>query len=219
MTVRLAVIGAACGALLCAQAPVRSPCVVDEGPRDPSFVRFRTELLAATVNRSFERLRPLLAPDVDTSEVGGLERSVGPEAFRDKHRLHDRGSPSWTALEQLVSFGGRFSDSGVFCAPYYSCPSPSADLDDVVVTGTDVPVYSEPSAASALITRLSCTVIKAASAESLNNVPVGADWFGVILNSGKVGFIPSGSFVWPDMFIVSGRSMGQWRVQSFKAVD
>src|SRR5688572_4230341 len=202
------------GSALCSQTP--PSCVIDEGMRDQSFVTFRTELLAALRSRSFDRLRPLLMSDIDASEVGGLTDVVGADAFRNEHRLNDPDSSYWAEFERLASLGGRFQEEGSFCAPYFSCPPPEPESGDVVIVRRDVPAHSGPSKSSPVLTRLSCTVVKPATGDAPARVRSAPDWFGIVLTSGQVAFVPSDAIARPDWFMLFRQKDGEWRLAAIK---
>lgn len=107
----------------------------DEGPRDTSFVEFRTKLLAAVEKRDVEFLRSIVDPAIAAATPNG----GGAKAFFARWHPERSDSDLWPLLKTILGMGGAYvrSDDGVqFCAPYVFTHFPSS-LD---VTGHAVVV-------------------------------------------------------------------------------
>jgi hypothetical protein len=62
-------------------------------------------------------------------------------------------------------------------------------------------------------------VVKPAAGKAPAVVRPAPDWFGILLNSGQVAFVPSQAIARPDMFMLFGQENGRWRLSAVKAFD
>jgi hypothetical protein len=191
-----AAILAACLASLCAGAaqrvPAASPRVlrpVDEGPRDPSLVAFRTRLLRAV--RAHDRTYLLTAIDPNIATTFGREDS-GKAAFERIWKLNDDPDRSdlWSVLESVLTLGGTFMGSTKFWAPYVytKFPSDLSAFDHGVVLRSNAPVFAAPSANSGTLTSVSFEILRMELPSAPEPSPE-AGWVQVRLGQGQRGYM------------------------------
>lgn len=181
-------------------------CFVDDGLKDQSLVTFRNKVLVAARQKSLIQLRPLVAFDVYvTKESSGWQKLV------TLYRLDDRQSEYWSIFaDSLV--GGKFVSSNRFCAPFYSCPFPPPwAADQIVILGRDVPAFERPARDSSVLQRLSCDVLKSASAPDEPAAPLG--WTAIRLESGGWAYVEAKFAVDPNGYRVEAQKRaGRWRL-------
>lgn len=189
--------------------PVIAPnrvCFVDEAERDQSLVRYREELRAALKTRDLEQIRPRIGPSVTLGHYG-VQRLNLLDVLADRNNVY------WNELADALAHGGVFQSNGSFCSPFYSCPSPPQwDPAFVLILGTDVPAYAQPSAASPVVARLSCDVVKALiGADGLPpETPETAQWTGIWTPSGQRAFVRNTQVAQPSTYVHLAKRKGQW---------
>jgi len=106
---------------------------VDEASRDPTFVAYRAQLLAAVRRRDSAAVLAATDPNIRTG-------------FGDEGGIKDlKLDTLWSELEQILTLGGTFR-SGMFWAPYvYSAWPESHDaFQHVAVIAANVPLRETP---------------------------------------------------------------------------
>ena len=122
----------------------------DEGPRDLSFVEFRTQLITAVDKHDAAYLQSILHASV----AGSSAKDAGAKAFVARWQPQRANSEVWPLLKAILNLGGAYvrSDDGVqFCAPYVFTHFPAA-LDRAshgVLIQKGVVLKRAPSAVSA----------------------------------------------------------------------
>ena len=126
---------------------------VDEGPRDPGFAAFRSDLIAAVERMDADYVLTVAPENLDT---GSLIDEFGADLGRDALKLGwmpEELPPEqwdlWPALREILANGGRFVEPGKFCAPYFHTELPASLANDPnyrygVVTADRLTVYREP---------------------------------------------------------------------------
>ena len=134
---------------------------VDEGAKDPSFRDFRAGLLQAARNGQVGVVIDSLAEDVKRHEH---QAEGGRAEFVRYWRLNREPQRFLSLLIGVLEFGGRFNESGEFVAPYTytEFPGPEHDIHKyVILTESDVPVYSAASRTAKVRQRLSYALLRA----------------------------------------------------------
>ena len=180
---------------------------IDEGPRDPSFVAYRDQLLAAVRARDAKAVAALADPDIRTSFGGD-----GGRADLERALPH-----IWTDLEQLLVLGGTFRD-GMFWAPYVYSAFPEAEdsFETLAVIADAVPMRATPDANAVAIATLSRDLVTRASAFSGEET----QWLNIKTADGQTGFVES-RFVRSPVGYRAGfvKSADGWRMNALVAGD
>lgn len=157
---------------------------VDEGPRRPDFLAFRTSLQEIIARRDVPGLLRVVHPKIRNS-FGGDD---GVEAFRRLWRLDQADSELWRELGSVLTLGGVFEGPDTFVAPYVFARWPD-DIDPfehVAVVGTGVRVRSAPGPRGRVVATLSYEILRLGSS-GYRQEP----WTSVLLRNGRRGFVAS----------------------------
>lgn len=133
----------------------------DEASQDPSFLEFRTKLIAAAERKDLKYVQSIMDPKIHLS-LGGF---YGLSGFR---KLWKNESEFWAEFLPVIKNGGRFTGEGTnklktFSAPYVFTDMPE-DLDHFevfAVFGENVNLRERPDAGATVITKLSYNIVKA----------------------------------------------------------
>ena len=179
---------------------------VDEAAKDPSFVAYRDQLLAAVRARDTKTVLGLIDPKVRTS-FGG---DSGHGSLTEEH---------WKALEELLPLGGTFRD-GMFWAPYvYSTwPEERDAFEELAIVGDGLPLRESADAKAPAMAMLSRDVVMRAG-EPAARGERGA-WTKVTTADGKTGFVES-KFVRSSVDYRAGfvKTPDGWRMNALVAGD
>ena len=190
----------------------------DEGLRDDEFMAFRDRLIQAIRFREPERLVTM----IDSQILNGVDVPDGAQSFANIWRIDASDSALWAVLEEIVTRGGAYvrSNLGVkFCAPYVFTHFPS-DLSvdhHVAVLDENVPVMSDASASSDVLTLVSYAILSVSDWNTVKDSQQGnVDWLKVKLAAQKVGYIDRTRVRSPKLdyhacFLYRG---GKWRLFS-----
>jgi hypothetical protein len=190
---------------------------VDEAPLDPSFLKFREDLLRAVDRRDAPFILSILDPSIKNS-FGGND---GIAEFRQMWRLEKADSELWGVLQSVLTHGGTFRDD-FFTAPYVFSSFPS-DLtgDDLegyhlgAVLEENVPLRSRPDENSPPAVRLSYHIVK-----TIDEPGLPAGWIKVATTTGTSGYIPMSTFRNVIDYRASfTRQSGAWRMIMLLAGD
>lgn len=204
---------------------------VDEAAKDPSFVEFRTNLIAAAERKDTKYVIAAMDPKIELS-FGGHQ---GIADFKEMWKPDAKNSLFWNEFLTILKNGGSFGeDTGDnvsrFFAPYtYSeyPDDPEVDLfRDGIVIGTDVNLREKPSTKSKVVGSLSHNIVKIDFQKSvLKKRPAGIDmdeyaWYKIETFGGKKGYV-SGDYVrgGVDYRIGFEKKNGKWRMTFFLAGD
>lgn len=202
---------------------------VDEAKDDPSFLAFRTKLIAAAERRDVKHILTVLDPKIELS-FGGHS---GIADFKSLWKINSRQSKFWEEFLAVMKNGGSFTGEGrnrrtSFAAPYTYTVWPD-DLDAFehhVIFGTDVNLREQPSTDAKVIDKLSYNVVKFDDQLSTRQ-KTGAgeedwefDWYRVETLGGKKGFVKA-EFVRSPIDYRAGfeRKRGVWKMTFFIAGD
>lgn len=199
-------LGPALLALAAFAAPATLP-PVDECAADPSFVAFRSTLLAATKRRDVDAIIRALDDKV-VVDFGGGE---GQSAFRESWRLNDpERSQLWEELENALKLGCAVTD-GLAIAP-----SLSAQLDPDL--SEEVFVLAEP---GALLSDENGKAIRTLNWDLLEatGASINADFILVRLPSGATGRVTGRVRTSLDYRLTMQKRSGAWHITAFVAGD
>jgi hypothetical protein len=193
-----------------ATAPPSCP-PVDEGPRDPEFVRFRAGLQAAVARRDVAAVMAVVDPAIKHS-FGGDDGIAG---FRARWRPEAPDSELWRALGSVLALGGRWQAAEGFVAPYtFTCEVPDA-FTTVIVIGRGVAVRASASTAAAVVARVDYAVLSVAEGAWDTE-----GWVKVRIAGGREGYVAAALTRTPiDDRAFFARKGGQWRLVTFVRGD
>lgn len=188
---------------------------LDEASKDPSFVKFRQELLEAIERRDSRYVLGILDPRIQNS-FGG-DGGVGE--FKTMRQPERRDSKVWDELRKVLTHGGAFRD-GVFWAPYVFTDFPD-DLDAFeygAVLEEKVTLRSKPDASAPAVATLSYHIVKIAY-DGLSDIE-NPTWYKVATTDGQEGYVPASSVASPvDYRAGFEKQGGKWRMVAFIAGD
>jgi hypothetical protein len=194
--------------------------VWDDGPQDPSFVKFRDGLKDILARKDAKALMKIVAPNIKNSFDNAED---GAAKFRKGWKPEDPKSAIWPALSLVVNMGGNFDSKTAFSAPYVSSAFPS-DLDvfeHLVVTTEGAVMRSAPKADAPIVRKLDhdiLTVVKTASKPQHEAGP--NDWSEVKDANGVQGFVLDRDVRSPiDYRAYFEKKKGRWLMTSFLAGD
>lgn len=171
---------------------------------------FRSRLAAAIKARDANALVALAASDIKLDFGGG----TGTEELRK--RLGDPGRDLWTELDELMALGCSANDQGGITIPWYF-DQDMGRIDatsGMLVTGVDVPVFSDPDPKSQQVAKISWDVVEIATLDPER------DYQQVELANKAVGFIATDklrSLI--DYRLMASSRNGNWRITSLVAGD
>jgi len=136
---------------------------VDEAKLDPSFLAFRTKLIAAAERKDANFIHSILDPKIELS-FGG---DSGIPTFKRMWKIESKNTKFWAELLPVIKNGGTFDRvdgkrTGVFFAPYTFNSFP-ADLDGFehfVIFGSDVNLRKEPRTDAEVVAKLSYNIVQ-----------------------------------------------------------
>ncbi len=202
---------------------------VDDAAKDPSFVEFRTNLIAAAERKDTKYVIAAMDPKIELS-FGGHQ---GIADFKEMWKPDAKNSLFWKELLAILKLGGIFDDSVppvTFVAPYTFSDFPNDPaLDafrDGIVIGTDVNLREKPSTKSKVVGSLSHNIVKIDFEKSvLKKKRAGIDmeeyaWFKVETFGGKKGYV-SADYVRLALDYRMGfeKQDGKWKITFFIAGD
>ena len=196
-------------------APARRLEPLDEASKDPSFVKFRQELLEAVERRDARYVLGILDPTIHNS-FGG---DGGIEEFKTRWKPERSDSKLWDELRKVLTHGGAFED-GMFWAPYVFTNFPE-DLDAFeygAVLEEKVILRSKPQASAPPVATLSYHIVKIdyEGSGDLEN----PTWYKVATTDGQEGYVPASSVTSPvDYRAGFEKQGGTWRMVAFIAGD
>lgn len=136
---------------------------VDEAAEDPSFLAFRTKLIAAAERKDAAFILNILDPKINLS-FGGDE---GIADFKRIWKINAKTSPFWKEFLPVIKNGGSFFRDGtkrtnLFYAPYsfQSFPDDLDAFENHVIFGSDVNLRKEPDMKSEVIAKLSYNIVQ-----------------------------------------------------------
>jgi hypothetical protein len=202
---------------------------VDDAPKDPSLLEFRTRLMDAARRQDLDYVLSVLAPHVVNS-FGGDE---GIEGFKRHWELDTGRTRVWSTLLEVLSMGGtlhvtpsaaEIGAEAEFWAPYvYSrWPNEFDSFEYGAITGEKVKVRSRPSRRAPVVATLSYHIVKmspdaVADEEAKDQT---TSWVKIATPDGKDGYVSSRFLRSPiDYRIGFVKGNGKWLIKTFVAGD
>jgi hypothetical protein len=137
---------------------------LDQGQYIEDFKDFREGLQEIVKNKDVVALKQIIAPDVHHSF--GMD-GTGIKSFLtswelDKSQPTEQNEQFWRIFEKILKYGGAFSESDVFMAPYYysSWPEGFDAYEYGTVIGENVNIYKNSSDILTPIGTLTYKIIK-----------------------------------------------------------
>lgn len=215
--------------MLSAAAQERYVMPVDEAAQDPSFLAFRTKLIAAAERKDTKYLMSIVDPKLEYS-FGGYS---GLAQFKKLWKLGRADSKFWKEFLLVLKNGGTFTGEGrnrlnSFAAPYTFTTFPN-DLDGFeyhAIFGSNVNLRERPGTDSPVIAMLSYNVVRVDEQRSTRKktgpgeYDFEYDWYAVETLGGKKGFVKS-EYVRSPIDYRAGfeKKRGIWKMTFFIAGD
>lgn len=187
----------------------------DEAAKDPSFLAYRKELLAAVRRRDLTALSAALDPQIHYSF--GIEKP-GREGFYAAWKVK-KGDPSlWKEMEEVLVHGGAFGNNGEFVAPwiYARWPEQYDSLDYVAVLAPKATIYSKPGGKGKVLAVVGHTMLKVGRQDPREH----PGWMEVEAPNKKHGYVKAdltrGGL---DFRAVFEKKNGKWKMITFIGGD
>lgn len=187
----------------------------DEASKDPSFLAYRQNLLAAVKRHDLPALSAALDPKIYYSY--GIQKP-GRDGFFAAWKVK-KGDPSlWREMEEVLIHGGAFGQNGDFVAPYIFAKWPEKydSLDYVAVLSPKASVYTKPDAQSPVVAEVGSTMLKLSRLNEKEHV----GWTEVEVTPKKTGYIRNkdvrGGM---DFRAIFEKKNGKWRMVTFIGGD
>jgi hypothetical protein len=191
---------------------------VDEGTADPSFDRFRGELLRAVERRDTTALMAVVASDIRNT----FGDDNGQQAFRRMWRIDRADSELWSTLERVLRNGGAFrvaGDDSLFMAPYVYAAWPD-DFDafqHVATLRADAIVRDAPDSAATALGVLPHRIVAIGWPPTRS---ASEAWTEIVLSDGRRGWVANEDVYSPVGYrAIFARRDGAWRMITLIAGD
>lgn len=202
-------------ALLVAALPSQAATTlqpVDTAAKDPSFLKFRTQLMNTLAKKDAKGLIAVLDKHIKVS-FGG---EAGVEDFKKAWGLNKPAtSPVWSELGQALKMGGSFDQHKSFIAPYVASAWPE-NLDPFeysAVIAKNVNIRAKPDMKGAVIKTVSYEVLPIEYSQNMQ-------WTTIKLSNGKKGYIATQYMRSPiDYRAYFDKVNGAWKLTAFVAGD
>ena len=197
---------------------------VDQASEDPSFVAFRTKLIAAAERKDAKFILLIVDPNISNG-FGGRD---GIANFKKDWKIESKESEFWAEFLPVIKNGGHFIGEGknrlsLFAAPYTFMGFPE-DMDGVpnfAIFGSDVNLRKGPSTESEIVAKLSYNIVELVEdAGNAAEVQRKSGWFKVKTLGGLTGHVKS-EFVRADIDYRAGfaKKRGVWKMTYFLSGD
>lgn len=202
---------------------------VDEGPKDASFLAFRTKLIAAAERRDVNYIISVMDPKIELS-FGGHSGIAG---FRKFWKIDRKDTEFWDVFLRVIKNGGAFLGDGKnkynsFTAPYTfsSWPEEVDWAEYHAIFGNNVNLREAPSADAKIIDRLSYNLVKTDYDKSIRKKTGKSaeqedmEWIWVQTANGKTGYVKD-DLVRSHVDYRAGfeKKRGVWKMTYFIAGD
>ena len=194
----------------------------DEADKNPSFLAFRTKLIAALEKRDVKFILGI----VDKRIKNGFGGEDGFENFKKQWKIQNRNSKFWDELMIVVKNGGTFDkqNKNSFYAPYLftTFPEEIDAFEYQAIFGNNVNLRSKPGVNSSIVASLSYNIVKVDWENSVKSRTNKDDflWLKVATLGGKKGFVKP-EFVRSSIDYRAGfeKIRGKWIMTFFLAGD
>jgi hypothetical protein len=197
---------------------------IDEANLEPSFLAFRTKLIAAAERQDAKYILSIVDPNISNG-FGGRD---GIANFKKDWKIESKNSEFWAEFLPVIKNGGHFIGEGrnrlsLFAAPYTFNGFPD-DLDEIpnfAIFGSDVNLRRAPNTSSDVVAKLSYNIVKLI--EEAGSTAEGqrrSGWYKVKTLGGLTGYVKS-EFVRADIDYRAGfaKKRGRWVMTFFLAGD
>jgi hypothetical protein len=194
---------------------------VDEAAEDPSFLTFRTRLIAAAERKDGRYVLSMVDPKIQN----GFGDRNGIAWFRRDWKLDRPDSEFWPKFLAVMKNGGSFTGEGakkmsIFAAPYIysSWPEDLDAFDHFAITGTDVNLRKEGRADAEVVGKLSHNIVKIEG--DIGNDGKTPEWRRVTTLGGLTGYVHR-DYVRSSVDYRAGfeKKRGRWVMTFFLAGD
>ena len=194
---------------------------VDEAAEDPSFLAFRTKLIAAAERKDGRYVLSMVDPKIQN----GFGDRNGIAWFRRDWKLDRPDSEFWPKFLAVMKNGGSFIGEGakklsIFAAPYIysSWPEDLDAFDHFAITGTDVNLRKEGRADAEVVGKLSHNIVKIEG--DIGNDGKTPEWRRVTTLGGLTGYVHR-DYVRSSVDYRAGfeKKRGRWVMTFFLAGD
>lgn len=209
---------------VCGRAQERYVMPVDQAAQDPSFLAFRTKLIAAAERKDAAFILGILDPKIELS-FGG---EAGIADFKRIWKINSKNSPFWREFLQVIKNGGKWrkgdKSEKTFYAPYSFDGFPE-DLDAFVyhvIFGSKVNLRKRPDPNSEIIAGLSYNIVTVESDPDTEagKIRESRGWSKVKSLGGISGWVKN-QFVRSPIDYRAGfeKKRGAWKMVAFIAGD
>ena len=194
---------------------------VDDAAKDPSFLAFRTKLIAAAERKDGRYVLSMVDPKIQN----GFGDRNGIAWFRRDWKLDRPDSEFWPKFLAVMKNGGSFTGEGAkkmsnFAAPYIysSWPEDLDAFDHFAITGTDVNLRKEGRADAEVVGKLSHNIVKIEG--DIGNDGKTPEWRRVTTLGGLTGYVHR-DYVRSSVDYRAGfeKKRGRWVMTFFLAGD
>lgn len=194
---------------------------VDEAKKDPSFLAFRTKLIAAVKKKDFKYILSI----IDKNIKNGFGGDDGIEEFEEWWKIDDPKSEFWKTFLPVITNGGRFvKEEGTtsFYAPYtfISFPDDLSAFDHNVIFGKNVNLRREPNFKAPVVAVLSYNIVQVKISIEDGERAGYYKWHYVETLGGKKGFVKAEYARSPiDHRACFEKIKGKWKMTAFISGD
>lgn len=193
---------------------------VDEAAKDPSFARFRADLIEALQREDKKALLAVIADHIKVDFGGGEDRA----AFIRHWELDGTGagSPVWSELQRILRLGGTFGAENQFWAPYVFSKWPESidAFEHVAAVGPRVFVRDAPDDNAKPIATLDHHIVRIAQGDPMRGGNQSAAMRKVVLPDGREGWVAEDEVRSPiDYRAAFEKRDGKWKMTLLVAGD
>jgi hypothetical protein len=194
---------------------------VDEGPRDPSFARFRQKLLQAARRGDRRYIWSIVDPKIRWSfgDGGGIASFKQVWAERGPGVLEDE-------LMRVLLLGGQFRGRRTFWAPYvFTAWDESRDAFEYkAIIATNVRVRERPDQGAPVVATLTYDIVKLRNEQPDSRAQASPSaregWVQIITPAGKTGYVAARYARSPiEHRACFEKKRGKWWMTAFIAGD
>lgn len=187
-------------------ASTPSHTLADDGLKNASFEKFRSQLLEALKRHDKKYIEEIMSPEIEMALGGGK----GKKAFAQRWENLSEASPFWGRMQKVLSHGAQFDqESDEFHAPAVSFEDSHSELPQCIAWNKSSPLRKKPSSTSPPVKNLyneQLTLMEPAEPG-----PVTSSWVKVQTNDGAVGFMETNDIYSAyDEFAVFKKRQDKW---------
>lgn len=185
--------------------------IVDDGAKNPSFVKFRNQLLDAVKRRDKQFIEQIAAEDIKT----GLGAGAGKLALNEQWSNLSPQSLFWPRLERVLAHAAHYdADNSEYDAPAIVFNPGDSDSIQAAIWNKNSDLHKSPSDSSLTLQRLDCqlvTILKPGEP-----APLKEEWVKIKTRNGTTGFVKSANLFSPyDEYATFKKEKGKWRMTWF----